>query len=181
MTAPTVETVQAIQTAQSAHTGRPASAPAVLKGTALAAYFAALTAAVERDDPGPSAGAGWEERERLYVGAWVRRVYEHPLSPLVFTQPHGRLALDVQHAQAAALARRIDVGRGRARPAKPAAEVRAVAAIAAMWAVTASSFTQTPRPPRERVVSDAWAVVRSTIGPSLVSDAPTLVRLRGAW
>ncbi|MYV56825.1 hypothetical protein GT042_30815, partial [Streptomyces sp. SID3212] len=134
MTAPTVETIQTapaaptIQTAQTAQAAqtvrttnrprtpslaaeRPGPAPAALQEADLAAYFAALTAAVERDDPGPSAGAGWEERERLYVGAWVRRVYEHPLSPLVFARPPGQLAQDVQHAQAAGLALRIDVGR----------------------------------------------------------------------
>ncbi len=152
-----------------------------LNDTDLAAYFAELAAAVERDDPGPSARGGWEERERLRVSVWVRGAYEHPMSPAVFALPGSRIAHEVQRAQAAELGFRIDVGRGRSRPAKPSAEVRAVAAVAAMWAVTADAVARSPRPPRERVVTDAWTVVRETIAPALVPQTPSFARPRGAW
>ncbi|MGW3088521.1 hypothetical protein [Streptomyces sp. NPDC001108] len=149
--------------------------------TGLVRYFAELAAAVEQADPGPAARGGWEERERVRVSSWVRAVYEHPLSPAVFGRPDGPVAHEVRAAQAAELGFRIDVGRGRAVPAKPSAEVRAVAAVAAMWAVTAAAFGPAARPPRERVVADAWTVVRETIAPALVPEIPTYSWTRGTW
>ncbi|MEU2130176.1 hypothetical protein [Streptomyces sp. NPDC018352] len=152
-----------------------------LDDTELTGYFAELAAAVEQADPGPAARGGWEERERVRVSVWVRTAYEHPLSTAVFGCPGGPVAHEVRAAQAAELGFRIDVGRGRAVPAKPSAEVRAVAAVAAMWAVTATAFGTAARPPRERVVADAWTVVRETIAPALVPEIPTYSWTRGTW
>ncbi|MFB6814013.1 hypothetical protein ACFCV8_05665 [Streptomyces sp. NPDC056347] len=155
--------------------------PAPLDDTVQAGYFADLAAAVEQADPGPAARGGWEERERVRVSVWVRTAYEHPLSHAVFARPGGTAAHEARAAQAAELGLRIDVGRARALPAKPSAEVRAAAAVAAMWAVTATAFTQTARPPRERVVADAWTVVRETIAPALVPEVPGYSWTRGTW
>ncbi|MET9918737.1 hypothetical protein ACFV1C_30350 [Streptomyces sp. NPDC059605] len=177
-------TTHPLQTAPPRHHPNPAPAegPGPLDDTALADYFADLTAAVEQADPGPAAPGGWEERERVRVCVWVRTAYEHPLSAAVFDSPDGTVAHRARAAQAAELGFRIDVGRGRALPAKPSAEVRAVAAVAAMWAVTATALAPTtPRPPRERVVADAWTVVRETIAPALVPEIPTYSWTRGTW
>jgi hypothetical protein len=161
--------------------GRPSDGLRELDDTELTGYFAGLAAAVEQADPGPAARGGWEERERVRVSVWVRTAYEHPLSAAVFGRPGGRVAHEARAAQAAELGFRIDVGRGRAVPAKPSAEVRAVAAVAAMWAVTATAFASAARPPRERVVADAWTVVRETIAPALVPEIPTYSWTRGTW
>ncbi|MDK0524941.1 hypothetical protein [Streptomyces sp. ML-6] len=176
-----------LQTAPPRHPGpapatTPAESPGPLDDTALTRYFADLATAVEQADPGPAAPGGWEERERVRVCAWVRTAYEHPLSTTVFAHPDSTVAHQVRTAQATELGFRIDVGRSRTLPAKPSAEVRAVAAVAAMWAVTATALTPaTPRPPRERLVADAWTVVRETIAPALVPEIPTYSWTRGTW
>ncbi|GLX21335.1 MULTISPECIES: hypothetical protein [Streptomyces] len=178
--------VEELIAAHSAH-GRPASpAPA---GTALLgltaedleAYFTRIAEAVEQDDPGPAARGGWEERERLRFSTWVRRVYEHPLSPAVFALPVTRLIREVQAGQAAELAFRIDVGRARAKAAKPSAEVRATAAVASAWAIAADALARSPRPPRERVVGDVWTIVRETIEPALRPAGTFQPRSHSSW
>jgi hypothetical protein len=142
-------------------------------------YHRLLEAVVQQADRGRAAD-GWEERERLRVSAWVRHVYEHPLSQVVFTAPVGRIRAEAEHTEAAELAFRMDVGRGQARKARPSAEVRAVAAVAAMRAITADALAQTPRTPRERVVSDVWTVVRETIAPPSERGVPAFRRTHGA-
>ncbi|WP_333778726.1 hypothetical protein [Streptomyces sp. IBSBF 3136] len=134
-------------TAMTAHTVPAPAAP--LTARELTAYFDTLAEAVDRIDPGPSAPGGWEARERLRIGTWVRQVYEHPLSPEVFAHPDARVA------------------RG----------VRDTMATAAVWAVTAQAVAQSPHPPRERVVSDAWAVAQEIIAPARQGYA----RARGSW
>ncbi|MEU8772417.1 hypothetical protein [Streptomyces sp. NPDC048606] len=148
----------------------------------LIAYFDAIAEAVERDDPGPAARGGWEERERLRFSTWVRQVCAHPLSPAVFALPAGRIVREAQLAQAAELAFRIDVGRARAKAAKPSAEVRATAAVAAAWAIAADALSRSPRPPRERIVGDVWTIVRETIEPALRPTGTTAwQRSRSSW
>ncbi|MEU9034150.1 hypothetical protein AB0D45_04455 [Streptomyces sp. NPDC048352] len=147
----------------------------------LDAYFTQIAEAVEQDDPGPAARGGWEERERMRFSTWVRRVYEHPLSPAVFALPATRFVRGVQLAQAAELAFRIDVGRARAKAAKPSAEVRATAAVASAWAIAADALSQSPRPPRERVVGDVWTIVRETIEPALRPAGTFQHRSHSSW
>lgn len=155
--------------------------PRALSPAELTAYFAALAEAVERMDPGPTAPGGWEARERLRFSAWVRQVYEHPLSPAVFAHPEGRFARAAQTAQAAELGLRMDVSGNGTRPARPSAHVRASAAVGAVWSVAAQALAQSPRPPRERVVSDAWTVAREIIAPGLPMPGRPPARARGAW
>ncbi|GAA3277305.1 hypothetical protein [Streptomyces lavendulae] len=147
----------------------------------LAAYFEAIAEAVERDDPGPAARGGWEERERLRFSTWVRQVYEHPLSPAVFALPATGVIREFQLGQAAELAFRIDVGRARAKAAKPSAEVRATAAVASAWAIAADALSRSPRPPRERVVGDVWTIVRETIEPALRPTGTFHLRSHSSW
>ncbi|MFD0265962.1 hypothetical protein ACFVGY_05100 [Streptomyces sp. NPDC127106] len=147
----------------------------------LAAYFARIAEAVERDDPGPAARGGWEERERLRFSTWVRQVYAHPLSPAVFALPADRVIRESQSREAAELAFRIDVGRARAKAPKPSAEVRATAAVAAAWAIAADALSRSPRPPRERVVGDVWTIVRETIEPALRPTGTAFARSHGSW
>ncbi|MFE3766320.1 hypothetical protein ACFXPI_31715 [Streptomyces sp. NPDC059104] len=147
----------------------------------LAAYFEAIAEAVERDDPGPAARGGWEERERLRFSTWVRQVYEHPLSPAVFALPVTGVIREFQLGQAAELAFRIDVGRARAKAAKPSAEVRATAAVASAWAIAADALSRSPRPPRERVVGDVWTIVRETIEPALRPTGTFHLRSHSSW
>ncbi|MFJ3877368.1 hypothetical protein ACIPW5_07930 [Streptomyces sp. NPDC090077] len=144
-------------------------------------YFTQIAEAVEQDDPGPAARGGWEERERLRFSTWVRRVYEHPLSPAVFALPVTGLIREVQRGQAAELAFRIDVGRARAKAAKPSAEVRATAAVASAWAIAADALARSPRPPRERVVGDVWTIVRETIEPALRPAGTFRPRSHSSW
>ncbi|MFD0542242.1 hypothetical protein ACFQ1B_02710 [Streptomyces mexicanus] len=131
----------------------------------MTAYFDALTEAVDALDPGPGAPGGWEARELLRVSTWVRRAWEHPLSPAVFAHPDARVARSVRDAMATALGLRLEVSGTGLRPARPTAQVRAAAAVGAVWAVTAQAVAQSPRPPRERVVSDAWTVAKEIIAP----------------
>ncbi|TVZ82792.1 hypothetical protein [Streptomyces sp. BK340] len=154
----------------------PAAAPLLTSGD-LIAYFDTLAEAVDRIDPGPSAPGGWEARERLRMGTWVRQAYEHPLSAQVFAHPDAGVARGVRDAMAAALGLRLEVCGNGIRPARPTVDVRATAAVAAVWAVTAQAMTQSPRPPRERVVSDAWAVAQEIIAPARQG----YVRARGSW
>ncbi|MFJ9819520.1 hypothetical protein ACIRU3_30510 [Streptomyces sp. NPDC101151] len=154
----------------------PAAAP-LLTTRDLTAYFDALAEAVDRIDPGPSAPGGWEARERLRLGTWVRQAYEHPLSPAVFAHPDAGVARAVRDAMAAALGLRLEVCGNGIRPARPTVDVRAAAAVAAVWAVTAQAVAQSPHPPRERVVSDAWAVAQEIIAPVRQGYA----RARGSW
>ncbi|MEU5807530.1 hypothetical protein [Streptomyces sp. NPDC047718] len=159
-------------------------APARLLGLTpedITAYFARIAEAVERDDPGPAARGGWEERERLRVSTWVRQVYAHPLSPAVFALPADRVIRGVQLREAAELAFRIDAGRARAKAARPSAEVRATAAVASAWAITADALSRSPRPPRERVVGDVWTIVRETIEPALRPTGAAFSRSHGSW
>lgn len=152
-----------------------------LSTAALTTYFNTLAEAVERVDPGPSAPGGWEERERLRFSTWVRAAYEHPLSLAVFAHPDGGVARSVQHDQAAELGLRMDVSGTGIRPARPTAQVRAAAAVGAVWSVTALALTQHQRPPRERVVSDAWKVAQEIIAPALLTPGTGFARARGAW
>ncbi|MFD5794163.1 hypothetical protein ACFWIO_11600 [Streptomyces diastatochromogenes] len=154
----------------------PAAAP-LLTSRDLIAYFDTLAEAVDRIDPGPSAPGGWEARERLRLSTWVRQAYEHPLSPRVFAHPDARVARTVRDATAAALGLRLEVCGNGIRPTRPAVDVRATAAVAAVWAVTAQAVAQSPRPPRERVVSDAWAVAQEIIAPA----GQAYARARGSW
>ncbi|SOD84009.1 hypothetical protein [Streptomyces sp. Ag109_G2-15] len=154
----------------------PAAAPP-LTSRDLIAYFDTLAEAVDRIDPGPSAPGGWEARERLRLSTWVRQAYEHPLSPRVFAHPDARVARTVRDATAAALGLRLEVCGNGVRPARPTVDVRATAAVAAVWAVTAQAVAQSPRPPRERVVSDAWAVAQEIIAPA----GQAYARARGSW
>ncbi|MCX5193825.1 hypothetical protein OOK31_07950 [Streptomyces sp. NBC_00249] len=170
-------------------TEAPAAAPAFdspeqllgLTPEDLTAYFEAIAEAVEQDDPGPAARGGWEERERLRFSTWVRQVYAHPLSPAVFALPVSRLIREVQAGQAAELAFRIDVGRARAKAAKPSAEVRATAAVTTAWAIAADALSQSPRPPRERVVGDVWTIVREIIEPALRPTGTVYQRSHSSW
>ncbi|MFJ6938932.1 hypothetical protein [Streptomyces sp. NPDC101132] len=143
-------------------------------------YHRLLETVVEQADPGPAAD-GWEYRERERVSAWVRHVYEHPLSPAVFAAPVSRVRAAAERVEAAELGHRMDVGRGAARPSKPSAATRAVAAVAAMRAITADALAQSPRPGRERVVSDVWTVVRETIAPPSERHALPFHRTRSTW
>ncbi|MEV6951748.1 hypothetical protein [Streptomyces sp. NPDC051183] len=143
-------------------------------------YHALLETVVQQSDPGPGEH-GWEARERMRVSAWVRHVYQHPLSPAVFAAPVCASRAAAERVEAAELAFRMDVGRGAARPARPSADVRAVAAVAAMRAITATALAQTPPTPRERVVSDVWAVVRETIAPLVERGVPVFQRARNSW
>ncbi|WP_104781136.1 MULTISPECIES: hypothetical protein [Streptomyces] len=154
-----------------------------LSAAELTAYFDTLAEAVQRIDPGPSAPGGWENRERLRFSTWVRAAYEHPLSPAVFVHADAGMARSAQHRQAAELGLRMDVSGTGIRPARPTPHVRAAAAVAAVWSVTALAVTQSPRPPRERVVSDAWRIAQEIIAPALLTAGPgfTRARARGAW
>ncbi|GAA2306418.1 hypothetical protein GCM10010234_57380 [Streptomyces hawaiiensis] len=154
-----------------------------LSAAELTAYFDTLAEAVQRIDPGPSAPGGWENRERLRFSTWVRAAYEHPLSAAVFAHPDAGAARSAQHRQAAELGLRMDVSGTGIRPARPTPDVRAAAAVAAVWSVTALAVTQSPRPPRERVVSDAWRIAQEIIAPALLTAGPgfTRARARGAW
>ncbi|MFJ6794749.1 hypothetical protein [Streptomyces sp. NPDC091268] len=143
-------------------------------------YHALLEAVVRQADPGPGEH-GWEARERMRVGAWVRHVYQHPLSPAVFAAPLCAARAAAERVEAAELAFRMDVGRGAARRARPSADVRAVAAVAAMRAVTAAGLAQSPPSPRERVVSDVWTVVRETIAPLVERGVPVFQPARNSW
>ncbi|MEZ0091404.1 hypothetical protein [Streptacidiphilus sp. EB129] len=138
----------------------------------LAAFLAALTDAVEAADPGPAAPGGWEQRERLRTATWVRQVYDHPFGAALFAPPAGALAREAQRVQAAELGFRTDVGRARAHSVRQSCGLRAVAAVAALWAVCADALARTPRPPRERLVEDAWSIVRGTIRPALAPFPP---------
>ncbi|MGW5278889.1 hypothetical protein ACWERI_05445 [Streptomyces collinus] len=161
-----------------AMTTRTVPAPAApLTARELTAYFETLAEAVDGIDPGPSAPGGWEARERLRIGTWVRQVYEHPLSPQVFAHPDDRVARGVREATAAALGLRLEVCGNGMRPARPSTDVRATAAVAAVWAVAAQAVARSPRPPRERVVSDAWAVAQEIIAPA----RQDYTRARGSW
>ncbi|MDX3629193.1 hypothetical protein PV728_02495 [Streptomyces europaeiscabiei] len=154
-----------------------------LSAAELAMYFDTLAEAVRRVDPGPSAPCGWESRERLWFSTWVRAAYEHPLSAAVFGHPDAGVARSAQHRQAAELGLRMEVSGTGVRPARPTPHVRAAAAVAAVWSVTALAVTQSPRPPRERVVSDAWLIAQEIIAPALPTAGPglTRARARGAW
>ncbi|MEU1003530.1 hypothetical protein [Streptomyces tibetensis] len=154
-----------------------------LSAAQLTAYYDTLAEAVQRIDPGPSAPGGWENRERLRFSTWVRAAYEHPLSPAVFVHTDAGVARSAQHRQAAELGLRMDVSGTGIRPARPTPHVRAAAAVAAVWSVTALAVTQSPRPPRERVVSDAWRIAQEIIAPALLTAGPgfTRARARGAW
>lgn len=147
----------------------------------LVAYIALLAQAVENADPGPAAPGGWEQRERLRISTWIRQVYDHPLSPRALAFPANSLIREVQLREAAELAFRIDVGRAQAKPAKPSADVRATAAVAASWAIAADALSRSPRPPRERVVGDAWKIVRAIIEPALGTAGTAFPRTHGAW
>ncbi|MFD6153661.1 hypothetical protein ACFWGF_26250, partial [Streptomyces sp. NPDC060243] len=67
------------------------------------------------------------------------------------------------------------------RPVRPAPGVRAEAAVAAVWAVTRHALAEEHRPPRERVVLDAWTVVRELLGPEQPGTAAHRPRARSAW
>ncbi|MGW1675228.1 hypothetical protein [Streptomyces sp. NPDC002324] len=142
-------------------------------------YLDKLAAAVEAADPGTS--FDWETRERLRISAWVRHVYDHPSSATLFTWPEPRLAAEMRRREIAALAGRLDAGKAVARPARPACEVWAAAAVAAVWEITAAAVTSEQRPPRERVVRDAWSVVRTVILPAVDRFTPVFRRASRSW
>ena len=93
----------------------------------------------------------------------------------MFAHPDAGVARAVRDGMAAALG--LEVCGNGIRPARPTVDVRATAAVAAVWAVTAQALAQSPRPPRERVVSDAWAVAQEIIAPT----RQPYTRARGSW
>ncbi|MEW2352071.1 hypothetical protein AB0904_30975 [Streptomyces sp. NPDC006684] len=159
------------------HTARPDE-------TALTAFHACLDAAVERGDPGAGWAGEWQARERLRISAWVRAAYEHPLAPAALGGDSGDIGasgLAAQCRQARSLALRLEAHGTGLRPVRPAPGVRAEAAVAAVWAVTRHALAEEHRPPRERVVLDAWTVVRELLGPEQPGTAAHRPRARSAW
>jgi hypothetical protein len=150
----------------------------------LIAFHACLEAAVERGDPGPGWAGEWQTRERLRISAWVRAAYEHPLAPAALGGDSGDIGASGQAAQrrqARSLGLRLDAHGGGLRPVRPEPGVRAAAAVAAVWAVTRHALAEERRPPRERVVLDAWTVVRELIGLVEPGTGALKPRARSAW
>ncbi|MCX5375319.1 hypothetical protein [Streptomyces sp. NBC_00091] len=142
-------------------------------------YLSELAAVVAAADPGST--YDWEARERMRTSAWVRHVYEHPRSAELLRNPHSGAVAEARRREAAELAGRLDGGRAVARPARPGCDAWAAAAVASVWEITTAALTGPQRPPRERVVSDVWTVVRTLLVPAVDRHTPVLRRPRGAW
>lgn len=143
------------------------------------AYLAELAAAVAAADPGST--YDWEARERMRTSAWVRHVYEHPRSAALLRSPDHGAAAVARRRESAELAARLDAGRAVARPPRPGFDAWAAAAVGASWELTAAALTGPERPPRERVVSDVWTVVRTLLLPAVDRHTPVFRRPSGAW
>lgn len=112
------------------------------------------------------AGDTWQERERRRVAAWVRFLYEDPLSPTMLNGAGGdpavaaswqrrlTLAVEIGARNIAAAQRAGDLPRGR-NPTLLAAAV-----LGGVQTAVAVALASNPRPGQRSVASSLWTFVR---------------------